>query len=197
MVSLYRISEECKQILGDRVSVQSLIPSVIEAYAYVAKKIWFENTKVDEETQVDGAFENTFTNVMPSYDKDRDLYYIVIPSTYLMLPHQSGITWVAGMKDKSSFIKVSNWGIYSTILASAMGGLQVYQVEGSKMYFPKMTKPVSKFPLLLKLAIAYDKIDPYEQLNIAPNIIVDIKQIVTAPLMSKEDPINKIREIIN
>jgi hypothetical protein len=196
-VSLYRIAEECRLVLGDRVSsVQALIPSVIEAYAYVAKKAWFEQTSFDE-MQIDGSLINVFENQIPKYDKGRDIYYLTIPSTYLMLPHQMGINWVGTMKDKESWILVKNWGMFSGLKASLMGGRKVYQIEGNKMLFPKMTDQDCEYPLILKLAIAYDTISPYEQINIAPNLIVDIKNIVTAPLLSKEDPISKIREIIN
>jgi len=196
-VSLYLIAEECRLILGDRVSsVQALIPAVREAYAYVAKKAWFEQTAFDE-TEVDGSLINTFENQIPKYDSSRDIYYLTIPSSYLMLPHQMGIVWVATMQDKQSWVLVKNWGMFSGIKASLMGGRKVYQIEGNKMLFPKMTTQDFEYPLILKLAIAYDNIDPYEKLNIAPNLIVDIKNMVTAPLMQKEDPISKIREIIN
>lgn len=196
-VSIYRIAEECKVILGDRISsVQALIPAVKEAYAYVAKKAWYDQTSFDE-MQIDGSLINVFENQTPQYDSSRDIYYLTIPSTYLMLPHQMGINWVSTMKDKESWVLVKNWGMFSGLKASLMGGRQIYQVEGNKILFPKMTKQNNTCPLILKLAIAYDTIDPYEKLNIAPDLIVDIKNIVTAPLMAKEDPISKIREIIN
>ncbi len=59
-----------------------------------------------------------------------------------------------------------------------------------------MTKETSECPLILKLAIAYDEIDPYKELNIAPNIVNDIINVVVKPYMVKENPIEKIREII-
>lgn len=196
-VSLYRVAEQCRLILGDRVSsVQALIPAVIDAYAFVAKKAWYEQTVFDE-MQIDGSLINVFENILPSYDSVREVYYITIPSTYLMLPHQAGINWVSTMKDKESWVLVKNWGMFSGLKASLMGGRQIYQVEGNRILFPKMTNRISDCPLILKLAIAYDNIDPYEKLNIAPNLITDIINIVTAPLMPKEDPITKIREIIN
>jgi len=197
MVSLYFIAEECRLILGDRVSsVQALIPAVREAYAYVAKKAWFEQTAFDE-MEVDGSLITVFEGLMPIYDSSRDVYYLVIPSSYLQLPHQMGIVWMSTMKDKESWVLVKNWGMFSGLKASLMGGRKIYQVEGNKMLFPKMTTQDCSYPLILKLAIAYDNINPYEKLNIAPNLIVDIKNLVTQPLMSKEDPISKIREIIN
>jgi len=196
MISLYRVAEQCQVILEKRVPIQVLVVSVVDAYGYIAKQQWYENTAQDTQ-QVDGSFLSVFTNLDPLYDSDRDLYYIVIPSTYLVLPHEMGVNWVSTMKDRESWIKVQNWGMFSGIKASLMGSRQVYQIEGNKMLFPKMTKKNNTCPLLLKLAIAYDTIDPYEELNIGPNIINDIINIVVKPYMVKDNPVEKIREIIN
>src|SRR5690242_16685345 len=105
-ISLFRVAEQAKLILADRVSsVQVLIPAVTDAYAYVAKKAWFEQTAFDT-MEIDGSLINVFENIEPLYDKSRDIYYIIIPSTYLMLPHQTGINWVSTMRDKQSWVLV-------------------------------------------------------------------------------------------
>jgi hypothetical protein len=108
-----------------------------------------------------------------------------------------GVSWVSTMKDRKSWVLVQNWGMFAGLQASLMGGRQVYEIEGNRMWFPKMTRENNDCPLLLKLAIAYDAIDPYEELNIGPNIINDIINIVVKPYMVKDNPIEKIREIIN
>lgn len=195
MISLYKIAEECRIITEKRVSIQVLIESVKNAYGFVAKKIWWENTQFDEQ-EVDGSFLTVFTGLQPECDCDRDLYFITLPSTYLILPHQAGIQWVSLMKDKESFVKVPNYGVYVGLKANVFGGLTPYQPEGNKLIFPTMTKE-NAGPLLLKLAIAYDAIDPYEALNIGPNIVQEIINVVVAPYMNKQNPIEKIREIIN
>jgi hypothetical protein len=194
-VSVYKIAEECRVITEKRVPIQILIESVVNALGFVAKKIWFENTSYDEQS-VDGSFLNTFSNLQPECDCDRDAWFITIPSTYLILPHQMGVNWVSLMKDKKSYVLVDNWGIYESLKSSGMGGRGVYLIEGNKMWFPVMTKETSG-PLLLKLAIAYDAIDPYEQLNIGPNVVNDVIQVAVAPYMNKENPTEKVREIIN
>lgn len=194
-VSLFRIAEQARVILEKRVTIQVLIPSVIDAYGFVAKKIWFENTQFDE-AEVDGSFINIFTKIVPIKDCDRNLYYIIVPSTYLILPHQAGVVWLGLMQDTESWVRVDNWSVYAGLKASVFGGLEPYQIEGNKILFPTMTED-NTGPMLLKLAIAYDKIDPYESLNIGPNIVNDIIGIVTAPYMNKQNPIEKIREIIN
>lgn len=193
--SLYRIAESCRVITEKRVSIQVLVSEVTEAYGAVAKKIWYENTNFDEQS-VDGSFLTTFNSIQPELDCDRDAWFITIPSTYLILPHQMGVKWVSLMKDKKSYVLVYNWGIYEGLKSSVMGGRGVYLIEGNKMWFPVMTKETSG-PVLLKLAIAYDAIDPYESLNIGPNIVNDIVAMVVAPYMNKQNPIEKVREIIN
>lgn len=195
-ISAYKIAEQCRVITDKRAPIQVLIPAVIQAIGVVAKKNWYELTAFDEQ-YVDGSFINTFNSIQPELDCDRDMYYITIPSTYLLLPHQIGIKWVSLMKDKQSFINVANWGIFNGIKASVMGGKQIYEIEGTRMWFPKMKSETSG-PLLLKLAVAYDTIDPYDELNIAPNVVKDVIDVVCAPyLNTKQNPIEKIREIIN
>ncbi|MES2395810.1 MAG: hypothetical protein V4549_07395 [Bacteroidota bacterium] len=193
--SLYKIAEMCRQLTEKRVSIQVLVDEVGDAYGSVAKKIWYENTSFDEQS-IDGSFLNTFSNLQPECDCDRDAWFITIPSTYLILPHQMGVNWVSLMKDKKSYVLVNNWGIYEGLKSSVMGGRGVYLIEGNKMWFPIMTKETCG-PVLLKLAIAYDDIDPYEPLNIGPNIVNDIVSMVVAPYMNKQNPIEKVREIIN
>ncbi len=195
MISLYRIAEQCRQLTEKRVSIQVLTAAVVNAYGYVAKKIYWENLNFDEQ-EVDGSFLTVFQNIEPVLDCDRDIYFITLPSTYLILPHQAGIAMVSYMKDKEGFIKVDNYSVYEGLKSSVFGGLTPYQPEGSKLLFPTMNAETAG-PLLLKLAIAYDAIDPYEQLNIGPNIVNDIIQVVVAPYMNKQNPIEKIREIIN
>lgn len=194
-VSIYRIAEQCRVILEKRVSIQVLLPSVIDAYGYIAKQQFYENTKFDTQ-EIDGSFVNVFNSIQPKLDCDRGMYYIIIPSSYLILPHEIGITWISFMKDKASFVRVQNWGIFNNLKSAVMGGRQLYEIEGNKMWFPKM-EAYNIGPILLKLAIAYDTIDPYEPLNIGPNIVNDIINIVVAPYINKQNPIEKIREIIN
>ena len=194
--SLYKIAEQCSVIVEKRTSIQVLVQSVVAAYGRIAKQVWFENTQQDEQ-EVDGAFLSIFTKLVPTLDADRDMYYIIIPSTYLQLPHQAGIVYLSTIKDKESWIKTDNWSKYQGLKGANFGGLTPYQPEAERIYFPTMTKENSECPLILKLAIAYDEIDPYKELNIAPNIINDIINIVTKPYMSVDNPIEKIREIIN
>jgi hypothetical protein len=195
-ITLYKIAEKARIVLEKRVSVQVLVSDVASAYATVARQRWFENTQFDEQ-EVDGAFVTTFKNLEPILDLSTDQYYIIIPSTYLNLPHQSGIAWVSNMLDRTSFVKVNNWGLFSGIKAGLMGGRQVYSVEGNRMYFPKMRKEDSECKIILKLAIALDNVDPYEELNIPSDIEDAIVKEVVSVYVQKQNPIEKVREIIN
>lgn len=195
LTSLYKIAEQCRVITGKRVSIQVLTASVKNAYGQVAKKQWYENTAQDSQ-ELNGSFIYTFNSIEPILDCDRDMYYIVIPSTYLELPHQLGVNWVSFMKDRKSFVVVSNWGIFQGLKSSVMGGRQVYEIENGRMWFPKMA-PSTVGNILLRLAIALDNVEPEDEINIATNLVSDIIGIVVAPYMQKQDPIEKIREIIN
>lgn len=192
--SLFKISEQCKLITGDRVSIQVLTEAVKNAYATVAKKQFYENAAFDS-TELNGSFIYTFNSQVPILDCDRDMYYLIIPSSYLELPHQIGVNWVSFMKDRRSFSLVTNWGIFEGLQASVMGGRQVYEIEGNRMWFPKMTS-TNTGPLLLRLAIALDEVDVEEELSIAPNIITDIISLVTQPYMVKIEPENEIKQVV-
>ena len=193
--SLYKISEQCRVITDKRVSIQVLLEAVKNAYAAVAKKQFYDNTTFDS-TELNGSFIYTFPKVVPEFDCDRDMWYLTITSSYLELPHQMGVNWVSLMQERESWVLVTNWGIFRNLLSSGMGGRNVYEIEGKRMWFPKMTS-LNTGPVLLKLAIALDTVDPEEELNIAPNMVNDIITIVTQPYMVKDNPIEKVREIIN
>lgn len=196
MANLYKIAEKARVILEDRATVQILLSFVESAYGNVARKRWFENTQFDEQ-QVDGVFITTFKGLKPILDLERDMFYIIIPSSYLMLPHQAGINWVANMKDRTSYVRVSNWGLYENIKAGIMGGRQVYEVDGNRMYFPKMTKSDSKCELILKLSVALNNVDPYEELNIPVDMEDEIVTMVVSMFIQKPNPTVKVRESIN
>lgn len=195
-ISLYKIAEKARIVLEKRVSLQVLVSDVASAYATIARQRWFENTQFDEQ-EIDGAFITTFKNLEPTLDLDVDQYYIMIPSTFLSLPHQAGIKWVANMKDSKSWVRIDNWGLLSGIKAGLMGGRQVYTVEGNRMYFPKMRKDDSECKIILKLAIALDNVDPYDELNIPSDMEDAIVKEVVGIYVQKANPIEKIRETIN
>ena len=102
MASLYKIAEKCILIVP-KVPIQALLSSVVDVYASMSKKEWYEN-KADGVSEVDGTFIYTFgksSPLVPEVDTDTDLYYITIPSSYLRLPHEMGINSVSFMKEQN------------------------------------------------------------------------------------------------
>ncbi len=182
MRSLYKISEQCIRLLG-KGEPQEIIELVKEAYAYVAKINFFENKAADDGS-VDGAFVYTFKDQMPVFDDSLDLWYIPFPSTYLALPHSFGIKQVSKMKGQNKpFVILKNGtnGILFGLKANVMGGNDTCYPENSRLYLPTS----KDCPILLKLAIALDQIDVYEDLNIAPNIASAIIDLVVAKYAPK------------
>lgn len=199
MVSLYEIAEKCKYQLGSVGDFQALISTVIDSYSTVAKMSFYEN-KQDGVSEIDGEFIYTFgknTSLTPSLDLDTDEYYIIIPSSYLRLPCEYGISSVAYMQGQSSqFVRVStgNAGMWSNIKAGLLGGRQTYYVEGTRMYFPKM-KNTTKGNILLKMAVALDDMEKDdridEPLNISRDVVDQIVAMVVAKFAPPKQPINE------
>lgn len=185
MTSLYKIAEKCLLIVP-KVPVQALLSSVVDVYASLAKKEWYEN-KADGVSEVDGNFLYTFgksSPLVPEVDSDTELYYITIPSAYLRLPHEMGINTVSFMKEQNyPFVRVASMGLWNNLKANVFK--QTYMVEGNRLYFPKMTS-VNKGNILLKMAIALDTADVDQQLNIPPNMVDEIVNIVVSKYQPKE-----------
>jgi len=175
MTSINKIAEQCKYMLGAG-DIQPLIASVIDCYSSAVKREWYEN-KQDGISEIDGAFIYTFGrdgSLTPMLDLTTDTYYIVIPSSYLRLPAEMGVNQVSFIKGQNKpFIRVgaASVGMWSGLLAGVMGGHQTYYVEGTRMYFPKMTN-MTNGNLMLKLSVALDDVDIDEELNI-PRSVVD------------------------
>lgn len=195
MISLYKIAEQCKIILDNRATLQAIIEDVKNAYSACAKKQWYENTAQDS-YELNGSFIYTFPPVTPEFDCDRDMYFVKMPSTYLELPHEIGVNWVSFVQDRQSFVRVQNWGIFANLKSACMGGRYVYEINNDTMWLPNM-KPSNVGPILMKLAIALDDVEPTEKLNIAPNMVQDIIALVVGRYMPVQDPTTKVREVIN
>ncbi len=176
--SIYGIAERCKLILPGE-DIQALTALVIDAYSSQVRLSFYEN-KNDGVSEIDGAFIFTFKDQVPVLDISTDIYYIVIPSSYLRLPHEMGINMVAFAKGQTKeFIRVGSGSVsmWANLKAGLLGGSQTYLVEGNRMYFPKMTNTTNG-NLLLKLAVALDNVDVDEELNIPRSIVDTIVSMV-------------------
>lgn len=189
--SLFKIAEQCKSALGGKERIQDLLAAAVDCYSGLVRKSWWENKNANCH-EVDGAFIITFPNIEPILDLNVDQYYIVIPSSYLQLPEESGIISVGFAKgqDKNFVLTgAGTWARLMSIKAGVMSNRQLYYVENTKMYFPKMTNTTNG-NIMLKFALALDNIDPDAELNIPRSIIVDIVNIVVqryAPVPPKID----------
>ncbi len=181
--SLFKIAEQCRVLLPD-VDIQVLIASVIDAYAVMAKREWFEN-KNDGTSEVDGVFLYTFKNIVPVEDCDRKMWYVTMPSSYLRLPHEMGINWISFMQDQIDFVRIANIGIWGNLKAYTLGGRKTYMVEGTRIYLPKMTAD-STGNILMRLAIALDRVNVREELNIPPNVTSSIVDYVVSKFIPQK-----------
>lgn len=196
MTSLLKIAEQCKFLLGAG-EIQPLIASVIDCYSSQVKKEVYEN-KAEDFGEIDGTFIYTYgkdNSLTPILDLATDMYYIVIPSSYVRLPGEYGINSVSFIKGQTKpFIRVgaSSVGMWSNLLASVLGGHQTYFAENTRMYFPKMTNMTNR-NIMLKLTVALDNVDVDEPLNIPRSTIDAIVNMVVqkfAPRKPEEQKIN-------
>ncbi len=186
--SVYKIAEQCQYILGAG-DTQALTAYVIDAYSTVAKSEWYEN-RADSCYSVDGAFLYSFgktTPLTPAIDLSTDQYYIVLPSSFLRLPHEMGVNSVSFLLGQNfQFVPIGagSLDMWANLKSYIFGGRQPYFVEGNRIYFPKMTNTTNG-DILLKLAIALDNVDVDEELDIPRSVVDKIVSMVVAKFQVK------------
>jgi len=174
MITLLNIAEQIKEILG-KGNLQALVQAVKNAYATAVKQQWFEGRESGV-SEINGSLIFTFNNVLPAEDENTNQFFIEIPSSYMELPHELGINHVSFMHGQETpFVRLppSSFGLFVNLRSFAMGGNQVFTVEGNRMYFPKMVENdvfvnSEVRGLLLKLTVALDTADADDPLNISP-----------------------------
>lgn len=189
--SLYSLAEKSRIILG-KGDMQSIIASVIDVYATIAKKSWYES-KAEGVSEVDGVFLVPFKNITPILDITTDMYYIKNPSSYLLLPNGLGINYVGFSKGQTKpFVPIgaSSLGMWTNLKSYALGGSQTYFVEGIKTYFPKMTNTTNG-DIMVRYAIAFDQMDVEQDLQIPPNIANEIVDMVVQKFAGKTPVISE------
>jgi hypothetical protein len=179
--SIFRIAEQVQEEHPDRV-IQVCIAAVLDCFGTVTKQLWYEG-KQDGVVEVDGSLIFTFgkeSPLIPAVDVNTDLYYIVIPSSSVALPGGYGINQVSYLKGQTfpfAMINAGSMSMWNSIKASVLGGRQTYFVEGTKMYFPKMTAANTQ-NILLKLVLGLTNVDVRAELNIPPDMINQIIAMV-------------------
>jgi hypothetical protein len=184
-ISIYNIAEQIRGIIGQsRAEYQEIIQQCKNAYAQVCFASWAKG-KIDGVSEVAGSFMYTFQDLEPELDIISNQYYIIIPSSYVDIPHDMGINFVGFPKGQDKpFLRFPTGltSVFAELKSEGMGGNQRFEVDGNKMYFPKMTKDnVGK--IMLRLAVAFGD-DSDEELNISPNTVNDIIAIVIPRLMN-------------
>lgn len=176
MITLLNIAEQIKDTLG-KGNLQALTQAVKNAYATAVKQLWFEGRESGI-SEVNGSLIFTFNNVLPAEDENTNQFFVTIPSSYMELPHEMGINHVSFMHSQDTpFVRLppNSFGLFAKLRSFAMGGNQVFMVEGNRMYFPKMIENDvfvnnEVRGMLLKLTVALDTVDADEPLNISPLI---------------------------
>jgi hypothetical protein len=210
--TLYKIAEQAqRRIAGGQTSsdtavkIQELIIAAQQAFAQIVKINLFNNKK-DGEYYVNGAFIYSFDNVPVLYDSQKDLYYSELPSTYIALPHEMGISQVSSMKSQfKAFVRVNpNFLTQSYGLKiSGLLGHKGYWSENNKLYYTNMDKINANDNVLIKLVVGLDGLDPYEdEIGIPPEIQEQIVQSIYekyAPMQVQipEDTINNNKKPVS
>lgn len=192
MMTILNLAEQCYAILK-KGTVQEYAQAVKQAYATAVKKHWYEG-KAEGVDEINGSFVVAHPDLQPELDSSTGQYYVLIPTSYLELPHEMGINHVSFMKGQDApFVRfaLGQFGLFSGLKSFVMGGNQVFQVEGNRMYFPYM-KRSDVFVrdevrgILLKLTIGLDTTDVDAQLNISPAIADEIVSMVVSKYQAKE-----------
>ncbi len=179
---------------NEDIGIQEVFIHITQAFGTVVKASYFID-KNDGITEVKGTFVYSFKNIVPVLDADLQMYYCVLPSSYLDLPREMGIQYVnfmqSGNPDQPQtrpMLRVpNNWAAMSVGLAVA--SLQTrtpFYVEGNSLYFPKMTATDATKNLLIKLAVSLDGIDEDTQINVPPEIASAVVDMVVAKFMPEK-----------
>lgn len=177
ITSLYSIAEKVKHRLG-KGEIQAYISVVTDALATAVKNEWYQGRN-DGINEIAGQFLYTFgktTPLIPTIEPIYNLYQVTIPSSYVSIPYEIGITQVSCATGRP-FIRLESatWRNYLETKAGKALGAQPYFTENTLMYFPLMTMPEN---IYMVLAVAYTTINPREQINLAPNVIDAVVDIV-------------------
>lgn len=115
-------------------------------------------------------FVKTFTGIEIDNDLERNEKYITLPVDYVKLPNDSGIVMVSPMQDQSyKCIRRANnlSSIYDTLGTQNYTDRIPYYVEGSKMFFPEIYKPIPDwFTKVLVKLLTFSGLESNDPVNI-------------------------------
>ena len=159
-------------------TMQEVILAVHQAFGSAVKSSYFMN-KNDGVTEMSGTFVYSFKNQPVLFDNDLQLYYSVLPSSYIDLPNEAGITYVSSMQtgnvnssQTEPMIRVFN-NFPSLSRGLAVAGLQTrrgFYTEGVNIYYIGMTESQAELNVLMKLAVSLEGIGEDTPINIPPEM---------------------------
>lgn len=193
MTSIYKISEKIIRILG-KGEFQEISSAVRDSIATAVRNYFFSNKSQEGVSEIEGSFIIPFNNIVPDIDEYNDMYYVTIPSRYANLPYSMGIVSVSYQKSQNKgFVRIDVGALplYMGLQAFAMGGNQIYYVEGPKAYFPVMDKSNAAKGISMKLAGAFDQIDDGTDINISP----DVEEMIVQMVVKKQSPEPKTQKL--
>lgn len=175
-----KIAEQIQRILyagnspyNRNITVQELMIAINQAFASAVKLNWYNN-KNEGVSEVDGAFVYTFKNVPIAKDADLDLFYSVLPSSYVALPHELGIQMVAFMHSQDKpIIRVPN-GFQALSRGLAVGNLECrkgFYVDGDRVYYMHVDSGEAEKTVLMRIAVTLDSLEDDQDVNIPPDVV--------------------------
>lgn len=187
--SLYKLAEQVMAVLG-KGEPQEIIESVRQSYGTAIKMLYFEGRK-NELSELDGSTLFTFGDkdddeMIPVLNEKTGKYYIVLPTSYVALPHEMGIAHVSYLKSQDlPMVRVSPvaWSLFAGLKSSALGGHEPYQIQGNNMVFPTMGA-LDVGPIMMILSVGVDGIGVDEEINIP----LDVRDMVVQMVIQKYQP---------
>jgi hypothetical protein len=187
--SLYKLSEQVIAVLG-KGEPQEIIESVRQSYGTAIKMLYFEGRK-NELSELDGSTLYTFGDkegeeLMPILNEKTCKYYIVMPSSYVALPHEMGVSHVSYLRSQDlPFVRVSpvGYGVLAGLKSAVLGGHEPYSIQGNNMVFMNMDS-LSAGPLLLILSVGVDNISVDEEINVT----MDVRDMIVQMVVAKYQP---------
>lgn len=173
----YKLAEQAQRILlsghvtDDReISLQELLLHVAQTFAYAVRTRFFESKAIGEE-HVNGVYVYAFEDVAVKKDSKKNLYYSLIPASYIDLPRDLGVFQVSLMEDQENvFVPVPNGflGLYRGMAAANLQGRSGYWVESGRIYFVNVQDPTCK--VLMKLVASIADVDEDTEIDIPDDI---------------------------
>jgi len=192
MTSLYNIAQQVQKHTN-KGTWQEIITAVINAYATIAAKTYYEG-KADGNSGLDNSFIGVFRNI--PIQKEGSIYYCKSPATYLSLPHSFGVKEVTFTGSQTPFWMVGNYSMFIGGRSAKLGGNIAVEIEGERFTFPNMTGADiidgnGTKTIQMKFACGLSTEDADDPLNIAPNIVAQIVTMVVQQYAPTPMPINE------